>query len=123
MIKATLRRLHSPDVADLTAYVPVDPARFGVLVQAMVGPKGEVGEESCDFVVCSPAGVGGRLAISGYEFGRHYLIVARYDAAQIEAVLRDLCDRTAGPDWPSLAAYLAQYGKWEFEDYMDASAQ
>ncbi len=117
MTKAALRRLHSPDAPDLGSYTPVDLRRFGILVQAMIGPKGEQGEESFDFLVCTPAWLADQIASQGYEFGRHYLFVSRYDPELITRVLHELCDRASGPDWDSVAQYLGRYGKWEFEDY------
>lgn len=120
MIRAALRGLHSPDVPDLNAFVAEDPDRFGILVQAMIGPEGGLGAESFDFLVCTPAWLADEMGARGHQFGRHYLFVSRYDLELIEHVLRELCVRSAGPDWVTVATYLARYGKWEFEDYVEA---
>jgi Immunity protein 8 len=116
MTKAVLRRLHSPDAPDMSSYVPEDPDRFAILVQAMIGPEGDEGEESFDFLVCTPEWLADRVADEGHEFGRHHLIVARYDPELINRALHELCETATG-EWSAVATYLARYGKWEFEDY------
>lgn len=122
MIKAALRRLHSPDVWDLGSHAPDDPDRFSILVQAMIGPEGGPGEESFDFVICTPALLAKDLETRRYQFGRHYLFVNRYDPELIEQVLHELCESASGPDWESVATYLSRYGQWEFEDYTDVES-
>jgi hypothetical protein len=114
---AELRHLHSPDVLDMTAYIPEDPTHFSILVQAMIGPSGEQGEESFDFIVCTPRWLETVLSQDGFVFGQHYLIVARYDYGLIWQVIEDLCNRTDGPDWTTIGNKLGRYGHWEFEDY------
>jgi hypothetical protein len=117
MKRAALRRLHSPDVHDLESYSPPDRGRFGILVQGMIGPEGEDGEEAFGFFVCTPEWLAAELRHADHLFGRHYLFVAEYDYADIYQALQRLCDRAIGPDWNAVAGILARYGHWEFEDY------
>jgi hypothetical protein len=117
MTRAVLRRLHSPDAPDLATYSPPDRLRFGILVQGLIGPEGEDGEESFDFFVCTPSWLSDALGHADHTFGRHYLFVAEYDYAHIQGVLQQLCNRVCGPDWNTVASILARYGRWEFEDY------
>lgn len=121
-MQAELRRLHSPDTPDLQSYSPVHPEHFGILVQAMVGPKGGRGEESFDFMVCSPTWLGDRAAEEGCVAGRHHLVMNRFDAEVLRGAIEDLCNRAIGADWARVAAILARFGKWEFEDYRDSLA-
>jgi hypothetical protein len=117
VVKAELRFLHSPDLDDLEHGGPADPEHFGILVQAVLGPVGGEGEESFDIIVCTPSWIGAEAARDGYAWGRHYLVVPRYDYAMLERAVTELCATAEGPDWQSVAAILARYGAWEFEDY------
>ena len=38
-------------------------------------------------------------------------------------VIEDLCARAEGPDWGAVAARLARYGLWEFEDYVELAVR
>jgi hypothetical protein len=91
---------------------------FGLLIQALIGPEGQEGEESFDFVACTPSWLAARLESEPYAFGRHHLLVRHYDLSLIEDALRELCSRASAPDWTTLATYLGRYGRWEFEDYI-----
>jgi hypothetical protein len=79
MIRAKLRRLHSPDVYDLKGYSPDEPNDFGFLLQAMIGPAGQEGEESFDMVICTPEWLRRNHSPTEIVLGRHHLIVFRYD--------------------------------------------
>jgi len=116
-MKAELRALHSPDLADLKHGSPPDPGNFGILVQAMIGPEDEEGEESFDILVCTPSWLAGQVEREGPTWGRHHLLLPRYDYAAIESTVRSLVDSVHGLDWPEVAEILARYGAWEFEDY------
>jgi hypothetical protein len=118
-MQAELRRLHSPDAPNLDAFMPPDPEHFGILVQAMIGPKAGPGEESFDFMICSPRWLEEKAEERGFVIGRHHLVINRFDIELVRELIRDLCARAAGPDWASVARYIARFGKWEFEDYRE----
>jgi len=112
-----LRRLHSPDLLDLEHSFPSDPENFCILVQAMIGPRGGEGEESFDFIVCTPKWLIKKIPANGYLLGRHYLIVLHYEYAVVFDAISKLCGRTHGSSWHDAAQRLARFGGWEFEDY------
>ncbi len=120
-MKARLKRLHSPDVADLRDFRPADPDVFSILVQAMIGPDSdEDSSESFDIVVCTPRWLDQRLNDSDELFdGRHYLFCKRFSYDAVWKYIDQKCRTCAGPDWPSVAAQLSRFGKWEFEDYRE----
>lgn len=115
-MRAVVRRFHSPD-ADLESYVPDDPEDVGLLVQLMVGPAGQPGEESFDVVVCTPRGLARWVREDGPLIGRHHLIIERWDAARIRLFLTGIVESEEAPTWRELAAKIGRIGRWEFEDY------
>lgn len=119
MAKAELRYLISPDLADLENGRPVDPEYFCILVQALIGEQGEPGEDTFDFVVCTPSALPGIIPEKGYLAGRHYLFVHDYDYHLIRQAIEEFCDKAVGPDWSAVANILARYGAWEYEDYKE----
>ncbi|MFO0404784.1 MAG: immunity 8 family protein [Labrys sp. (in: a-proteobacteria)] len=118
IIHAVLRRLHSPDVDDLEAFSPSVPDHFGILVQALFGPEGVEGEESFDFLVCTPAWLAEKARRVGVVSGRYHLIVHAFDLPQLRAFLDGCAKSASGKSWKVVAAKLARIGQWEFEDYV-----
>ena len=117
MTKATLRYLHSPDAPNLEHYTPEDPEYFSILVQALIGPEEQPGEEAFDFLVCTSRWLSSQLSKEGYMLGRHYLFLSRYDYALLQEAIQKICSRAEREDWKAVATYIGHYGKWEFEDY------
>jgi hypothetical protein len=101
----------------LEAFRPIDPESFGLFVRALVGPNAGEGEESFDFTVCTPLWLDAQDFEKGFTWGRHHLLVKRWDLATVERAIRDICDHAEGPDWPAVAGRIGRYGHWEFEDY------
>ena len=120
MMHAEVRRLHSPDVYDLSTYVPEDRDNFGILVQVMAGPVGEPGEESFDVVVCTPSWLSGKLGPADIQMGRHYLLVKQYDYAKLRHFIERFAAQCAGATWQETALRLGRLGMWEFEDYVES---
>jgi Immunity protein 8 len=115
-MKAAVRRLHSPD-ADLSTFRPDDPDDVGILVQVIAGPDGGPGEESFDVMVCTPRWLERRVRADGPLVGRHHLVVASYDGAEVTRFLTAAVEAEHAPTWNDLAARLGRIGMWEFEDY------
>ena len=112
-----VRRIHSPDILDMQSAVPDDPEMFCILVQAMIGPAAELGEESFDFTVCTPKWINKAMLKDGFMFGKNCLIVEYYDYNIILDAINSLCQSIKGSSWKQVAEQLGRYGKWEFEDY------
>ena len=113
-VRAELKRLHSPDVLDLERFKPETP--FGILIQAMTGPAGGEGEESFDFILCTPEWFADHMS-KDIVSGRHHVFVKRYDYPALESFVRGFCASCRGDSWSAVAEKLGRIGKWEFEDY------
>ena len=118
-MKAQVRRFHSPDVDDLSGWVPPCPKKFGILLQVLIGPEGQDGEESFDFVVCTPEWLREKHTNQGVIFGRHHVLVFGYHFERIQAAIIAMVENATGDDWIGLAQGISRYGCWEFEDYSD----
>ncbi|MGI8553619.1 MAG: Imm8 family immunity protein [Dehalococcoidia bacterium] len=118
MMRAQLRYLDSPDVpcGDLASYSPPSPDDFLILVGAAIGPSAESGEEIFYFIVCTPTFLERKLLKEKYLFPRNYLLLDLYDYAVLRGAINDLCERSEGPDWETIAKRLARYAQWEFEE-------
>ncbi len=101
----------------LEDYTPEDHERFCVLLQVMVGPRNDKGEESFDIKVCSPKWLEQEVEREGFVLGMHKLIVAEYNPVQIRKVLIKFFERYSGDSWREIALKLGRMGSWEFEDY------
>ena len=119
MIKLEVKWLHSPDLLDPEENIPENPEQFRILVQAMIGVEDEEGEDSFDFLVCTPSWLANALQKESYIWGRHYLFVPKYDYELILNTIKQLCDTIEASDWETAAQKLARYGHWEFEDYQE----
>jgi len=116
IVRASLRRLHSPDIPDLESYHP-ESNSFGFLLQAMFGPENGDGEESFDMIVCTPGWVVRELAQKEIIVGHQHLILNEYDITKIRSFLVEYGCRCVGSTWQEVAAKLSRIGRWEFEDY------
>ncbi len=83
----------------------------------MIGPTGGIGEESFDFIYCTPHQIDIILLKESYLFGKHYLFVAEYNYITLFEAVESICSSISGSTWREVGEKLGRYGKWEFEDY------
>lgn len=119
MIKATLKSLDIPGAApgQAQAFQPGDPTHFGLAITASIGPEHDIGQELFVFFVCTPSWLACEVEQSTHIWGRHLLVVSRWDLGLVESSIRRLCTLATGNDWASLASKISRYARWEFEDY------
>jgi len=112
MIYPVLKSLHSPDLEEPA--LPADPACCSVLVQAIIGPPGEPGEESFDFLVVTPAYLEQQAHV---RWGRGLLIVPEFAWATVRLMLAKLLPMAARESWSAIGAELNKEMHWEFDNY------
>ena len=115
-MKAELKRIHSPDVRNLTSYQPEGP--FGVLIQMMVGPEGTLGEEAFDTIVCSPDWLAAHTVLPDLV-GDHRIVMNIYDYQKLFRQIQEFCQLQEGNTWQEIALKISKIGKWEFADYKE----
>ena len=114
---AELKRLHSPAVHELKAYVPDIADNFAFLLQAMIAPQGGDGEEAFDILVCTPKWLTDHHHRGDIVPGRHHLIVFEYNYPNLKNMISKYCAACSGETWNEIAGKLSGLGRWEFEDY------
>ena len=120
-MKARLEGIYSIDLPDGPPRLPEDPSDCWIVVQADIGPVGTDGADTFTFYVCTLKRLQRALKSEAWQFGRHSLIVERFDWDIVESAIRRMVDDQEAADWDALAAKLGQYGQWEFADYIEAS--
>jgi Immunity protein 8 len=115
-MRAEIRHLLTPDI-DPDRFVPDDAERFMFLVQVLAGPAGDHGEESFQFIVCTPGWLAEQIRRDGPMSGRHHVIVNSFDWPALVSFLQRLVSRCTGTDWDEVATRLSRFGHYEFEDY------
>jgi hypothetical protein len=115
MIAAQVKHIYTWSMDDLESHVPPDPGNFCIIVRAMVGPRGQDGEESFDINVCTPQWLTERVEREGFVLGMHHLFVAIFDPVEIRALIAKLMERYSGNSWREVADKLSRVGQWEFE--------
>ncbi|HSS85769.1 MAG TPA: immunity 8 family protein [Reyranella sp.] len=117
-MRPELKRIHSPDIADLESFRPKEAENFGFLLQAMFGPDNGDGEEAFDLIVCTPKWFEQKVSRSAVISGRHHSFVKEYSIERVRAFLIRYGRTCEAENWHEVARKLSRIAKWEFEDYV-----
>jgi len=115
-----LRSLHSPDVSRIDSFTPDNPADFGILIQAMIGPLNAPGEEAFNFIACSPKWLE-RQVDTRYRWGHGLLILRAFDSEVLEGAVQAICKAATGSNWQEIADKLRRFTEWEFDNYQPSA--
>jgi hypothetical protein len=117
-MKAEIKSIFSPDIeVTLKEYQPERANNFGFLLQMIISPEGEEGEESFDIMVCTPDWLKDNHSKDEIIFGRHHLIVFKYDYQAIYQKLAKYVNSIEANTWDEISSLIGRVGHWEFEDY------
>lgn len=117
-MKAEIKSIFSLDIeSDLKNYQPDRSDNFAFNLRMIISPKGMVGEESFDLMVCTPDWLKDNINKTEILFGRHYLIVFQYDYDAIYKKLTEYVNNIEASNWDEIGTLIGRIGYWEFEDY------
>ena len=115
-----VKRLHSPDLPGFPEELPENPSDFAMLLQVIVGPANEPGEESFDVMIYTSAWLEREVLQQGGCWLDRCLIVDRIDPNQIAVLVNKRFSGVAGQSWNEIAVKLSKLGEWEFDDYQES---
>ena len=113
-MRAEVRQVRFPD---LETGQPFDRVNTVQHAEVYVGVVGEPGEEHYQVTACTPAALVDLLTKQSFLLGRHWLFVAEFSPATVEAALRKLIGNIEASSRVELAQKVGRIGLWEFEDY------
>ncbi|MEZ0096331.1 Imm8 family immunity protein [Streptacidiphilus sp. EB129] len=112
-MRVQIRHLLTPDI-DPTTFAPEDPERFMFMVQMLARPSDGPGEESFQFIVCTPGWLQDQVDRDGPMPGAHHVIVGTFDWPALKTFFQRLVSQCAGADWNEAATKLSRYSLYEF---------
>ena len=99
-MRATLKEMYSIELpVKLEEYLPAHPENVGLSIRLIVGPEGNDSGESFDLLVCTPDWINEQFTQVSSIWGRHMLIVPRYDHALIRQKISHQVSTCQGEDW------------------------
>ncbi len=104
---------------ELRDFSPEISENFWCLVTFGIGPDDEDGSHIFDLSIGTPRAFDHRGQHEGPIWGRHHMIVNRFDAAEIRAAIEKKVAECARPTFEETALVLSRFFQWEFEDYQE----
>ncbi len=118
-MKAKIKSFYSSNVKDLDNYSPPDMENFCFLLELLIGPDKEDGEESFNIQVCTPKWLLSNMKKDDIILANHYLIVMEYDFKRILNHIQKLVETCSGKNWDEVSEKVSRIGYWEFENYIE----
>lgn len=99
-MKATLKGIYSIDLPEGDPSLPEDPENCWIVLQADIGLNdGTEAADTFTFYVCTVKKLSAIVKEKNYRFGRHLIIVDRFDWQMVESAIFKICDETGGENW------------------------
>ena len=115
-MKAMIYSINSPDVYDLETYNPEND-NFCLFIELGIGPVNGLGFEIFGLTVCTPKWLLNNRKKDDIIFGRHYLIVFKYNYTSIYNAVSKYISAIEEDTWNKIAVKIGRIAHWEFEDY------
>jgi len=120
-MKAIVKNIDLGSHVGFDEYCPEEEECFGLWITVHVGPDDEEGAHLYQILVCTPDWITKKYRHehrhTGAVWGRHMLIVFRYDPDHIRREIERYVEGCTGKDFWEVAQKVARIGAWEFEDY------
>jgi hypothetical protein len=116
-MKVIVKNIDTGSNIAFDSYYPEDEEYFGQWLTMLVGPDNEEGGHLYQVLVCTPEWIKREYLHTGAVWGRHMLIISRYDQSRIRYELNQYVEKCTGKDFWEIAQKIARIGAWEFEDY------
>lgn len=112
-MKAKIKSVDLNSQIGIADFRPEREDYFSVWLTFTIGTAGGEGGDSFRLNVCTPKW----LQDKAPRWGRHLLIVDRYDLEWILASVESYISSIDESDWLAVAEKIARLLEWEFEDY------
>jgi hypothetical protein len=119
-MKAIVKNIDLGSHIGFDEYCPEEEECFGLWLTVLVGPDNEEGGHLYQILVCTPDWITKKYHHTEAVWGRHMLIVFRYDSGHIRREIERYVEGCIGKDFGEIAQKVARIGAWEFEDYQSA---
>lgn len=101
----------------LEDFCPEIKENFVATLSLIIGPENQDGAHEYSLTVCSPRYLSHIADRDGPIWGRHILILNRFNAEEIISSINKIIINCSRPTFEESSLLLARYFLWEYEDY------
>jgi Immunity protein 8 len=114
-----IKFLNTQTGGSLEDFSPEIIDNFWCLIFIRIGCADEDASSDYTVQIGTPRAFDHRGQHEGPMWGRHYMIVNHFDAAEIRAAIEKKIAECARPTFEETALVLSRFFYWEFEDYQE----
>ena len=116
-MKAVLKELDTNGPISFDLFCPKESDLFGLWITLHIGPSDAEGAHLYQLLICTPDWLKQKSNESGAVWGRHMLIVPKFNKDRIRSEIERYIESCEGSDFWEIAQQIARVAAWEFEDY------